>query len=400
MKVLLVCSKYLPEYSGAGLRAHRTYQRLSSRDDVEFKVLCSSMLYFEYRNEKYRYEGIEVTRISSPWKKKYLKSKTKGCRFRRKLYYAMMALDESLRTFAYLVVNRKSFDRLHTFGHCWSAGIAAIWCGFFKKTIIREMVTMNSRPDDPPGIRVLVRWALQRCGYVVAISPLLAERAKKLGYQRIWCRPNPVNSKQFCVGSVSESQALRGTYTPFSPEDIILLELSKFSEVKNKEMLLEMIQLLPSKYKLLIAGPLDASGQAVYDRMMKRVQELSLEQRVVLLPGFVNHPEQFFCLSDVFLFASLSDGLGTPVLEALCCGIPVVANRLKGVTDTWIQHGVNGMLCDATPQSFAEGVIAAEHLSRETLSQRADTLRDQVNPESLDANYYRLLNISDEQVVA
>ena len=33
-------------------------------------------------------------------------------------------------------------------------------------------------------------------------------------------------------------------------------------------------------------------------------------------------------LSDIFLFPSLSEGLGTPVIELATCGIPVLANLI------------------------------------------------------------------------
>ena len=37
MKVLLVSSKYQPEYSGSGFRAHHLYLRLSSKFNIAFR---------------------------------------------------------------------------------------------------------------------------------------------------------------------------------------------------------------------------------------------------------------------------------------------------------------------------------------------------------------------------
>ena len=44
MKVLLVSSKYLPEYSGSGLRAHNLYKRLCRKFDIDYDVLCNSLI--------------------------------------------------------------------------------------------------------------------------------------------------------------------------------------------------------------------------------------------------------------------------------------------------------------------------------------------------------------------
>ena len=43
MKILLVSSKYHPEYSGSGLRAHNTYKRLKKNYKIEFNVLSNSI---------------------------------------------------------------------------------------------------------------------------------------------------------------------------------------------------------------------------------------------------------------------------------------------------------------------------------------------------------------------
>ena len=44
MKVLLVSSKYQPEYSGSGFRAHHLYLRLSSKFNINYDVVCNSLI--------------------------------------------------------------------------------------------------------------------------------------------------------------------------------------------------------------------------------------------------------------------------------------------------------------------------------------------------------------------
>ena len=66
MKILVISSKYQPEYSGSGLRAHNTYQRLKKNYDINFDLLTNSINH--QGNKKYRYDGVEVIRISPPFK--------------------------------------------------------------------------------------------------------------------------------------------------------------------------------------------------------------------------------------------------------------------------------------------------------------------------------------------
>ena len=289
-RVLIVCSKYPPEYAGSGLRAHRTYQRLQSHASIECEVICSSLTHTSWRNETYEIDGVRVTRISSPWKRHYLKTKARNGALLKYFFYFLWGADEIIRTFLLLLKVGFQVDVFHTFGHCWSAGVAAIWAGVVGKPVFRELVTMQSRPDDPPGLRPLVHWALQRRGLVIAISPLLAERAHQLGFSQVWCRPNPVDEQRFYVDR-SKKDELRRQYTPFASSDVVLVDLSKYSEGKNKELLLRMMPLLPSRYKLLVAGPMEESDRHLYQRLKELAVEFQIQDRVHIEHGFVEYPD-------------------------------------------------------------------------------------------------------------
>ena len=62
MKILLVSSKYPPEYSGSGNRIHNTYLRLKKKFGINFTVITSSTI--KFTNKKYNHESIDCYRIS------------------------------------------------------------------------------------------------------------------------------------------------------------------------------------------------------------------------------------------------------------------------------------------------------------------------------------------------
>ena len=66
MKILLVSSKYHPEYSGSGFRAHNTYKRFKVKYNIKFDILTNSINH--QGNKKYEFNGEEITRISPPFK--------------------------------------------------------------------------------------------------------------------------------------------------------------------------------------------------------------------------------------------------------------------------------------------------------------------------------------------
>jgi glycosyltransferase involved in cell wall biosynthesis len=379
VRVLLVCSKYPPEYAGSGLRAHRTYQRLKRQMPIRLLVLCSSLSTDSWKTQRTMQEGVPVARIASPFKR-HMHGPFKA------FWYLLTGLDESLRTLWFLAREGAGVEVVHTFGHCFSGGVCAIWAGARGIPILRELVTMNSRPDDPPGLRWLVGWAMRRSATIVAISPLLAQRASHLGYSRVWCRPNPVDTTRFCINRAAK-QALRRLHTPFAADDIVISDLSKYTPLKNKELLIRMMTHLEPGFKLLLAGPLEASQRPHFDHLCELARLLGVADRVHLKAGFVQAAQEYMQLSDVFAFPSLSDGLGTPVLEAICCGVPVVANRIGGVTDWWVEDGLTGALCEPTPETFAIGVKQAVNIPAASLDAAAEKLAHQAGADAIDERY-------------
>jgi glycosyltransferase involved in cell wall biosynthesis len=76
---------------------------------------------------------------------------------------------------------------------------------------------------------------------------------------------------------------------------------------------------------------------------------------------------------DVFVLMTSNDGLPMAIIEAMSCGIPVIATRIGGIPDT-VMDGETGFLIDRTSQALVDaiGKILAEReiltrLSRNTL---------------------------------
>lgn len=73
---------------------------------------------------------------------------------------------------------------------------------------------------------------------------------------------------------------------------------------------------------------------------------------------------------DVFVFPTkLEESLGLVGLEAMACGVPVIASRIGGLTD-YIQEGVNGCFFEpGVPISLAEAIMW--HISNEPVQKEA-----------------------------
>ena len=65
----------------------------------------------------------------------------------------------------------------------------------------------------------------------------------------------------------------------------------------------------------------------------------------VVFLGYRRDISQLCACADVFLHPSCQEGLPVAIMEAMACGLPVVASRIRGNVDL-IEDGVNGFLCD------------------------------------------------------
>ena len=74
------------------------------------------------------------------------------------------------------------------------------------------------------------------------------------------------------------------------------------------------------------------------------VKAQGVSDRVVLL-GYRRDIPQLCACADVFLHTSHQEGLPVAVMEAMACGTPIVASRIRGNVDL-IEDGINGFLCD------------------------------------------------------
>ena len=77
-------------------------------------------------------------------------------------------------------------------------------------------------------------------------------------------------------------------------------------------------------------------------RLEKQIRDLGLE-RHVFLAGFRPDALGLMKAFDIFVMSSITEGLGSAVLEAMACGRPIVATSAGGIPEV-VEEGVSGLL--------------------------------------------------------
>lgn len=84
-------------------------------------------------------------------------------------------------------------------------------------------------------------------------------------------------------------------------------------------------------------------GSGSEEALLKQLTaRLALEQKVTFL-GHVKEPALILPLADVFVLPSVSEGMPNALLEAMSCGLAVLASAVGGIKDL-IQPGYTGLL--------------------------------------------------------
>jgi glycosyltransferase involved in cell wall biosynthesis len=113
-----------------------------------------------------------------------------------------------------------------------------------------------------------------------------------------------------------------------------LLYMGPIDGRKNIPVLLDAFQIISKRFydvKLVIAGITDShSGNAVYCK----IRDFPDSERLVLL-GQVSDEQRRILLSGAiaFIFPSLYEGFGIPVLEAFACGCPVITSNTSALPE-------------------------------------------------------------------
>jgi len=139
------------------------------------------------------------------------------------------------------------------------------------------------------------------------------------------------------------------------PHTKVLLYVGRVAQEKNLKMLFEAVMQIikrePHTLLLVVGdGPYrDASADIVRD--------LGIADRVKFI-GFVPRHEvdQYYVMSDLFIFSSTTETQGLVVNEAMSYGLPAVVVEGGGASSS-IEHGVSGFIVGNRSELLAEAAI-------------------------------------------
>jgi glycosyltransferase involved in cell wall biosynthesis len=149
-----------------------------------------------------------------------------------------------------------------------------------------------------------------------------------------------------------------------------LLYVGTIEPRKNLDVLLGALLRLKGQGRevpLVVAGRLGW----LYDGFLAKIRSLGLEN-LVLLPGFVPDDDlpALYTAAEVFVYPSVYEGFGIPVLEAMGCGTPVLCSDVSSLPEVAGDGGI--LLPPGDPAAWAEAIarLTEEPALRRELRER------------------------------
>ncbi|UTR14884.1 glycosyltransferase family 4 protein [Salipaludibacillus sp. LMS25] len=139
----------------------------------------------------------------------------------------------------------------------------------------------------------------------------------------------------------------------FNHDDLLLVYAAEFNRNKNQQLLIRMMARLSkrtSQVKLLLAGPGDMTP------CEELAARLGVEQHISFM-GLRDDIKDILPACDMAVGSSLREGLPVNIMEAMACGLPVIATKNRGHSEL-ITSGENGWVIEEhDPELFADKVM-------------------------------------------
>lgn len=254
--------------------------------------------------------------------------------------------------YRWLVDHRQEYDVVCSID-CRGVGLAALAARrrTGRRVIAQPQTTGVLVPEGGTGIfrqtmGRLVGQLYARSDAIACIARTIEREALAAGVPRakVHYLPNAIDMVRFHVPSAAERASLRNRFA-IPDGSVVCVFLGRLSREKGLMELMEAWKLLrPERAVLLVAGP-DMTHHAwdVGPAARAFAAQQGLDGSVRFL-GPTDDVAGLMGAADIAVQPSHFEALGLSAVEALACGVPVVASAVGGLLD-FVRDDDNGVTC-------------------------------------------------------
>jgi glycosyltransferase involved in cell wall biosynthesis len=246
----------------------------------------------------------------------------------------------------------RQHDLVHVHLANIQADVAVFWARLLRRPIYVKVACGGSAGEVRRLAKMawVTRWfGLRHATRVQALSREIYNELLSIGVDqaRVAQIPNGVDLEAFAPVSPDAQRALRRRLE-LPPDHSIALYVGRFATYKGVLDLLEAWnQIARDGTLLLLVGTAEKTHYSIGPIKPGPFLEVR---------GWTDKVADYMRAADIFVHPTHADGMANTVLEALACGLPLLATRL-GATDELLQEGNDALLVEPhDPQSLADGI--------------------------------------------
>lgn len=190
-----------------------------------------------------------------------------------------------------------------------------------------------------PAFSPIVKYSIEQSDAVTAVSRYLKEKTvQNFNIEKeISVVPNFIDTK---IYKRIENCTFKHSFAPNG--EAILMHISNFRQVKRVPDTVRILKAVldagvPAKLVLIGDGPERTETERL-------ARELKVEGNIRFL-GKQNALVELLSCADIFLLPSQSESFGLSALEAMACGVPVVASSIGGIPEV-VMHRETGYIAE------------------------------------------------------
>ncbi len=237
------------------------------------------------------------------------------------------------------IIIRENIDIIHShyaLPHAVSALLAKDISGRDVKCVTTLHGTDITVVGAHPTMMNITKYAIEKSDAVTAVSnSLIRDSESRLGIEKgkIKCIYNFVNTEFFNSGL--------NTDIAKEMDKRIIMHVSNLRPVKSPGDVIRIFHKLEEEMQDQLELWIVGEGPLQYE-MISLTEELKIREKVRFI-GICSNLGGLIASSDLMILPSREESFGLVALEAMACGVPVLASRVGGLPEV-IEDGVSGFL--------------------------------------------------------
>ena len=319
MKIAIMISLFLPKWIGGTETATYNIAKYLAKNGHEVHIITSLD------------EGLPNISIENNffihrvfWKRTY---KTGPIGFTLRLIYYKFFL---IRMF--LKIKEINPDIVHS---------QSMWTsipGYMAKKVLKKPYVLYCRGSDvylsAMPLKLIEKKMIKNADAVIGLTDDMKRVIQKKYDRDVFVIPNGIDVLKFKNNSKHKSAS----------ESRLILYVGRLHPVKGIKYLIQsmtkIIERNPNA-KLLIVGEGEDKN-----KLVQLVRDLNLSDYISFKEHVLNDEiPQIMSSADIFVLPSLSESFGIVLIEAMACGLPIVATNVGGIPSI-VKDNINGFLVD------------------------------------------------------